>query len=99
MRLVLVMITLWAFACMPAALRAQSTVAAVDRADTTKKVTVDVHPQMLGGTASLRDRNGVLAFMASAAVLTKAPNHQGHLTFDLIQSAGTPHVAGCRGGL
>lgn len=98
MRLVLVMITLWAFACMPAALRAQSTVAAVERADTTKKVTVDVHPQMLGGAASLRDRNGVLAFMASAAVLTKAPNHQGHLTFDLIQSAGTPMLRAVEAG-
>ena len=88
---------LWATSMGSVTATAQGTPDVSNRTDTAKTLAINVHPQMIGGAVPLGS-NGGAVFRASAAIQTRGPRHQSHLTIDLLQSAGTPLLRAAQAG-
>ncbi len=93
----LFMSMLWATSMGSVTATAQGTPDVSNRTDTAKTLAINVHPQMIGGAVPLGS-NGGAVFRASAAIQTRGPRHQSHLTIDLLQSAGTPLLRAAQAG-
>lgn len=98
MRFVLFLFLLWASTEGCSSMAAQSHLKAPDKPDTSKTLGIDVHPQMVGGAVPLDASKGGGLFRASAALHTHGPKHEAHLTFDLLQTAGTPLIRAAEAG-
>ncbi|MCH1576092.1 MAG: hypothetical protein L7S67_07435 [Flavobacteriales bacterium] len=77
---------------------AQTTIEGGETPDTAKTLTIDVHPQMVGGSVPFDDSKGGAVLRATASIHTDAPRHKAHLSIDLLQAAGAPLLRAAEAG-